>query len=117
MDLQKYVNEAKFSKSPNGNGIAQTERNALKKVVVSDLAEQLQKVYPDAQVFKVEEGVAIAFYNEHLDQDITVIVSATMKDFSYNAGEEAEAFKSLADDKAKEKELKAKLKATTKKGK
>ena len=117
MDIQKIIHDTHFSKSPNGQGIAQTERNALKKQVVADLAEKLQVAYPEAQVFQVEEGVAIAFYNEHFDGDITVLVSATMKDLSYNAGEEAEAFKSLVADKAKEKELKAKLKATAKKGK
>lgn len=100
-----------YKLNPNKNGLAQTDRNKLKKEMNEFLKERLEAIFPDSDVVIVPEGIAVATLNETLDETITFVVDTTFKNFDYNALVESEQYAQQLADKAKENEAKAKAKA------
>jgi hypothetical protein len=104
------LQKGNYKLNPNKNGLSQTERNALKKETLAFMLEKLESIFVDSDVYVVSEGIAIATYNETMEQTITFIVDTTFKNFDYNALVENEQYEQQQQDKLVEKERKAKAK-------
>jgi hypothetical protein len=104
------LQKGNFKLNPQKNGLSQTDRNALKKESIAFLLEKLESVFVDSDVYLVAEGIAVATYNEAMEQTITFIVDTTFKNFDYNALVESEQYEQQQQDKLVEKERKEKAK-------